>query len=58
MFTALSRTVSDRSAGSRRLVFWFLAALAAPGCSHEAKIDFTTVSEWESHARGDPDGSQ
>ena len=33
------------SAGLRPLVFWLLAALAAPGCSHEAKIDFSTVSK-------------
>ena len=38
-------TVSHRSAGRRRLAFWLLAALAAPGCGHEAKIDFTTVTK-------------
>jgi HlyD family secretion protein len=38
-------TVSCGSAGSRRLAFWLLAAVAAPGCSHEAKIEFTTVTK-------------
>ena len=37
--------VSDRSAGRRWLVFGLLAALAAPGCGHEAKIDVTSVSK-------------
>jgi multidrug efflux pump subunit AcrA (membrane-fusion protein) len=41
----LSLTVRDRFAGSRRLVFWLLAALAASGCSHEAKTSYTSVSE-------------
>ena len=45
MRRALWSTVSNRSAGCRRLVFWLLAALVAPGCGHEAKIDFTTVSK-------------
>ncbi len=31
-----------RPAGS---LFWLLAALAASGCGHEAKIDFTTVTK-------------
>ncbi len=38
-------TVSSHSAACRWLVLGVLAALAAPGCSHEAKIDFTTVSK-------------
>jgi HlyD family secretion protein len=37
-------TVSYRS-GSRRLAFWLLAAMVAPGCSHEAKIEFSTVTK-------------
>ena len=45
MSAILRPTVSHRSAGCHRLVFWLLAALAAPGCGHEAKIDFTTVSK-------------
>ncbi len=35
-------TVSDRSAGCRRRVWWLLTALAAPGCGHETKIDFAS----------------
>ena len=45
MHRALRPTVPDRSAGCRRLVFWLLAALAAPGCGHEHKTDYTSVSE-------------
>ncbi len=42
---ALWTIVSGRSAGCRRLVFWLSVALVAPGCGHEVKIDFTTVSK-------------
>jgi HlyD family secretion protein len=35
---------SRRSAGCRRLVVWLVAAGAA-GCSHEKKIDFSTVTK-------------
>jgi HlyD family secretion protein len=45
MCTVLWPTVRNRFAGSRRLVVWLLAGLVAPGCSHETKIDFTTVSK-------------
>jgi HlyD family secretion protein len=45
MFAVLAPAVSNRSAGLCRLLFWLLAALAGPGCSHEAKIDFTTVAK-------------
>ena len=38
-------TVFDRSAGCRRLALLLLAAVVAPGCGHEAKIDFTTVTK-------------
>ncbi len=34
-----------RFAGCRRLGFWLLAGLVAPGCGHEAKNEFTTVSK-------------
>jgi HlyD family secretion protein len=36
---------SHRYAACRWLAFCLLAALVAPGCGHEAKIDFTTVSK-------------
>ena len=36
----LSRTISDRAAGRRRLVLWLIVALAAPGCRREEKIEF------------------
>ena len=36
------RIVSPAAAGSS---FWLLAALVAPGCGHEAKIDFKTVTK-------------
>ena len=45
MRRALRPTVSDRSAGCRRLVFWLLAALAASGCGGEPKINYTSVSK-------------
>ena len=45
MFAVLAPAVSNRSAGLCRPLFWLLAALAGPGCSHEAKIDFTTVAK-------------
>jgi multidrug efflux pump subunit AcrA (membrane-fusion protein) len=35
----------DRVAGSRRLVFGLLVALAVPGCGHEAKLEFTNVAK-------------
>ena len=38
-------TVSGRITVPRRLVCWFLAALAAPGCGSKAKLDFTRVSD-------------
>jgi HlyD family secretion protein len=38
-------TISDRSAGRRWLLFGLLAALALPGCGHEAKIEFATDSK-------------
>jgi HlyD family secretion protein len=34
-------TVSDRFAACSPFVFWVLAALVAPGCGHEARIEFT-----------------
>ena len=37
--------ISDRSAGCRRLALCLLAALAAPGCGHERKVHYTSVSE-------------
>jgi HlyD family secretion protein len=37
--------VFDRSAGYRGLVVLLLAALTAPGCGHEVKIDFKTVTK-------------
>ena len=37
--------IPDRSSGCRLLAFCFLAALAAPGCGHEEKSHFTTVSK-------------
>jgi HlyD family secretion protein len=33
------------SRGDRGAIFWLLAAVVAPGCGHEAKIDFSTVSK-------------
>ena len=45
MRRALWPTVSDRPAGRRWLLFGLLAALAAPGCGHEAKIEFTNVAK-------------
>ncbi|MGO9916880.1 MAG: efflux RND transporter periplasmic adaptor subunit [Isosphaeraceae bacterium] len=37
--------VSSRLAGCRQFVLGLLAALVAPGCGHETKVDFTTVSK-------------
>ena len=37
-------TVSNRS-GIHRLAFWLTAALVAPGCGHEAKVEFSTVTK-------------
>ncbi len=38
--------VSGRSAGWCPLVLWlFAGAVAVPGCGHDAKVDFTTVSK-------------
>ncbi len=45
MSRVLWPAVLNRSAGSRQLVFCLMAALVAPGCGHEAKVDFTTVSK-------------
>ena len=36
--------IPDRSSGCRLLAFCFLAALAAPGCGHDEKSHFTSVS--------------
>jgi len=38
-------TISDRTAGCCRRVFWLLAILADPGCGRESKISFTSVSD-------------
>jgi HlyD family secretion protein len=40
MCRILSPTISNRGTGGRRLVLWLLAALAAPGCRHDAEIEF------------------
>jgi HlyD family secretion protein len=45
MRRALWPSVSHRTAGCRRLVFWLLAVLAAPGCEGEPKSNYTSVSE-------------
>ena len=37
--------IPDRSSGCRLLAFCFLAALAAPGCGHDEKSHFTSVSK-------------
>ena len=39
MRMSFSRTFSDRSGGLGPVI-WLMAALAAPGCSHEPEIDF------------------
>jgi hypothetical protein len=39
MRCALRPTAPDRSPVGRRLVFWLLAALVAPGCHHEPDTD-------------------
>ncbi len=44
MHRPLSLMVSERSSVCRWLVLGVIAALAAPGCGHNAKIDFTTVA--------------
>ena len=41
MHRARRTMVSDRPAALRWLLFGLLAALAAPGCGHEAAIEFT-----------------
>jgi len=38
-------TFSNRAAGGRRLVLWLMAALAAPGCRHQAEIEFITATK-------------
>ena len=45
MCHALKPTVPDRPLGCRRLAFWLLAALVAPGCHNEAETDYASVSE-------------
>jgi HlyD family secretion protein len=45
MRSALGHTVSNRFASGPRTLLWLLAALVAPGCSKEAKINFTSVSD-------------
>jgi len=45
MLQPLSHKFSDRAAGCRRLVLWFMAALAAPGCRGEPKNETKRVSE-------------
>ena len=45
MFAVVRTAVFRRDAASGRLVFWLMALLAVTGCSHETKIDFTTVSK-------------
>ena len=40
----LSTTISDRAVVSRRLVLWLMVAVAAPGCRHEAEIEFKTTT--------------
>ena len=45
MCRPFSLLVSSRSTGCRWLVLGVVAALAAPGCGHKVKIDFTTVSK-------------
>ena len=45
MRRALTPTVPDRSPCCRRLVFWLLAALVAPGCHNEAETDYSSASE-------------
>jgi RND family efflux transporter MFP subunit len=42
---ASSYSVLDHHAGRRQLKFLLLAAVVASGCSHEAKIDFKTVTK-------------
>ncbi len=38
----LSTTISRRAAACRRLMPWLMAVLSAPGCRHEAEIEFPT----------------
>ncbi|MGP0062046.1 MAG: efflux RND transporter periplasmic adaptor subunit [Isosphaeraceae bacterium] len=45
MCRVLKPTVPDRSPGCRRLAFWLLAALVAPGCHNEAETDYASASE-------------
>ena len=45
MLRAFWKTVSDRFAGCRLAVGLILAAAVAPGCGHEEKVNFTTVTK-------------
>ena len=45
MSRVLWPNVAHRSRRLPRFVFWLLAALVAPGCGHEAKIEFKTVTK-------------
>jgi HlyD family secretion protein len=45
MHQILSPTISNRGIGGRRLVLWLMAALAAPGCRHDAEIEFISKAK-------------